>query len=706
MKSLIWKELRENFKWLPLPLLLILGPTALMGPYRLMDMGRLLYASIVAALFGAVLGFLQVYPESQGDKRSLLLHRPLSRSRIFLAKALAGMGLYLLGLGLPFAWVVSLAATPGHVAEPFHWSMVLPWLADILTGLVYYFAGMLAAQAVGRWYGSRCLGLAAGLFCSTVVVAAPEFGYALLAIVLLGGTVAVAAWGSFCTGGVYALQPRVARLALAGTYLMGLFMVGFIAKTQLGRWCTDVGTMDRPLIDRQGRVLNVHQQHEEFHVTDWEGNVPPGLKNEVLDFHALQQMEAPQAVYGGVDLAVRRSYRSWNRTMVKHGNDTKPGNENWFYVSDRGWLVGYDKQTKRPIGAFGPNGFARAGEQQPARFQGPLYHASNFPEALARDYLAFPGGVYRVDFGSRSVSTLFTAVKGQTVLWASRWEDEHQKAILAFVGTDTSIEVIEETGHRVTSLPLAYDGASYHVQGVGRLESPRRYWVWFEPHWYLPPESSQTLTGHLVEYSDAGRELAHRTIPLRPGGTPLCDPRILIFEPTSFIALSGLVTAPAEFALLSGMKQYLVSDVRRSDGGEMWPATTFFFFATQFYLPSVGYLPRTPPGQTWGFASLMLLAALLSGLICFLLCRRYAFAPAVCVSWACCGLLFGPLGLLLLLAVQQWPARLVCTKCCALRVVTLQSCEHCGAAHAVPDPDGTEILEDTTACAQSVLVAR
>ena len=40
---------------------------------------------------------------------------------------------------------------------PYHWRMSLPWLADILSGLVYYFAGMLMAQreragtAAGVW---------------------------------------------------------------------------------------------------------------------------------------------------------------------------------------------------------------------------------------------------------------------------------------------------------------------------------------------------------------------------------------------------------------------------------------------------------------------------------------------------------------------------------------------------------------------------
>jgi len=157
MRSLIWKEWLENLKWVALPALLILGPMALFGPAPIMDYGFLFFVSLFAALFGALLGFLQLYPESQGDKRSLLLHRPLSRSHIFFGKVIAGVGLYLLALGLPLACEVGLAAAPGFISQPFSWRMVLPWLADSLTGFVYYFAGMLMAQRPARWYGSRCL---------------------------------------------------------------------------------------------------------------------------------------------------------------------------------------------------------------------------------------------------------------------------------------------------------------------------------------------------------------------------------------------------------------------------------------------------------------------------------------------------------------------------------------------------------------------
>ena len=71
MKAMIWKEWRENFKWAVLPTLLILGSMALLGVPMLTDSEFLLYVHLVAGLFGAVLGFLQVNGEARGDCRSI-----------------------------------------------------------------------------------------------------------------------------------------------------------------------------------------------------------------------------------------------------------------------------------------------------------------------------------------------------------------------------------------------------------------------------------------------------------------------------------------------------------------------------------------------------------------------------------------------------------------------------------------------------------
>ena len=56
-----------------------------------------------------------------------------------------------------------------------------------------------------------------------------------------------------------------------------------------------------------------------------------------------------------------------------------------------------------------------------------------------------------------------------------------------------------------------------------------------------------------------------------------------------------------------------------------------------------------------------------------------------------------------MLALLDWPAQVACPKCRKLRVVTRDTCEHCGAPHAAPAPDGTEIFESVAATSQPVI---
>src|SRR4029077_7796827 len=212
------------------------------------------YFCLTAVVFGAALGFLQIVFEAHGDKRSLLLHRPLGPSRIFLAKALAGVSLYLLALGIPFVCLETWKATPGNMPAPYHWRMSLPWLADILSGLVYYFAGMLMAQRAARWYGSRGLALAGAFSCSYLVSALPEFWQALVAIGIIGSFVGVAAWGSFVAGGEYASQPRLAKAGLAMTFLAALLILSMLGKQMIGEW-SENGFRWEYGIHRQGSVM-------------------------------------------------------------------------------------------------------------------------------------------------------------------------------------------------------------------------------------------------------------------------------------------------------------------------------------------------------------------------------------------------------------------------------------------------------------------
>jgi hypothetical protein len=164
-------------------------------------------------------------------------------------------------------------------------------------------------------------------------------------------------------------------------------------------------------------------------------------------------------------------------------------------------------------------------------------------------------------------------------------------------------------------------------------------------------------------------------------------------EPSSAHIWFGLATAPGEAVILRGTMNAFESEVRENNGSEMGLLLPFLLTLTQFFLPGVRWLPSAHPGLVFGNLSLMLLAAGVSALICLVLTRRYAFSRWHCIGWTLCGLLWGLVGLLLLLALQEWPARIACLKCGKLRVVTRDTCEHCGAPHVLPAPDGTEIFE-------------
>jgi hypothetical protein len=245
--------------------------------------------------------------------------------------------------------------------------------------------------------------------------------------------------------------------------------------------------------------------------------------------------------------------------------------------------------------------------------------------------------------------------------------------------------------------------ATEEVNIVGRLVNPDRYWVWYFPQWHLPLHTQAARPeATVVVYDSAGRECQPRQqSPARPGVTRLAPLNYseMLVEPSFFQAFSGLATSPAEAIALVGTTSYLESEARR-DPSELPLLLQNLWFTTQAYLPGVRWDQQAHPGLVAGFATSILLAALASGLACFLLPRRYAFSRTRRIGWAVCGLLFGPTGLLLMIALLEWPTQITCPRCRKFRVITRDTCEHCGAAHAVPAPDGTEIFEPTAAMPQ------
>jgi len=151
-----------------------------------------------------------------------------------------------------------------------------------------------------------------------------------------------------------------------------------------------------------------------------------------------------------MDWPTCRSYRNHGRLYVECENESRPGNERWYYAADQGRLLGYDAEFHQFLGSFGPDGFAPAGQPPGERFRGELRYFTRLWEAFPCEYLIFPGGVYDVDFTRRTIRRLFIPAEGDTVVWVSEWTDQREKQSLVIVSTDRSAHVLTPAGAPAT----------------------------------------------------------------------------------------------------------------------------------------------------------------------------------------------------------------------------------------------------------------
>jgi hypothetical protein len=694
VKALLWKELHDNAKWGILLLLLVCGIVAT-GCWSCGITERFLsHVTFVSAVSGCAWGLWQTVFDTQGDRRAYLLHRPLSASWILAGKTLTGGGLYLAAMILPWSIYSLWAAVPGHLPAPFCWQDLLPWLADILTGLVYYWAGILMGVRPGRWYGSRCLGIAAALLCTFVVWNVPEFWHAVVAILTIGGMIAVAAWGSFVSAGDLDRQPRPAKAALACTYLIGLMVVSVEVKVIAESLLVPADVHRNPksgIWDRDGQLIVVDELGiNGYRLTDVAGRE---LRRQIGSSVDLALLRAPSGSWGG---RFSPTYRTMGRHCIPVIGHSLLAGEKWYYLPNEGRVVGYDCANNRFLGSLGPDGFAPPEMQPASRFTEELSVQISIRRVLQVVFLAFPHEVYSVDVQARSVKRLFVAVDGETVSWACPLTEGGEPAtqMQVIIVTDRSVRVVNGSGRESLAAPLAFGTERHGNIAVYRFGNPQRWGVAYAPSLHLGMIQRQTLPTHMLEYDTTGREIARTDLPPRH-----------FFLPSKRQPAFGAVTSPAEAAVLLWALSDSLFGPRPDSVREISQFSSMLFTIVGKVIPDPLELKLERPGKRLLlFGALMLTTAAICAALCLVLSHRLAFSHWRCLAWGLFGLLFGPIGVLLMVAVHDWPARISCPKCRSLRIVNRDTCEHCGAPHAPAPPDGTEIWEPVLNESQQLIV--
>ena len=702
LKAMFWKECRENARWAALALLaLSLG--LVYAWFRLPSgpalpqiwSGENLVLTITTPLIGLALGLLQIMPELRRDQWAFLIHRPASRTTLFFGKVLPGLCLYLVATALPLLGLAIWAASPSHVPAPFDFRFTLAGWAAILAGLPFYFAGLLVALRPARWYGSRALPVLTALLAPAAAASFYEFWTVALVCFLVTAVLGTAAWGSFLTAGEYKEQTKPARFAL------GLALYPAVLVLGVGALMLTFGTYravsqsrsewwrNEQKIDTQGRIYSFsehgldlqHQENKTVTITDLSGHpVAPSMWQNLKQQHKLMDMLTLFVRQSASDYAV--PYQDSSRYVLLLGNDDGTGESNWYYSRRFRQIVRYIPiiGTSPAGGAWraqflGPNGRADAPEQA-GRFPNEMPYPSSIP---GLNVLRFRYALYHYDLTRGTAGLLRDAptsggVQGTVsteqygteqyagVDAASRPTDE--PPVVYFVAADGQITVYTRTGlgirpeatRKLFTTPIAFRVPTY-VQ-VAVTPDRSRFFFWYSP------DSTRRLPDHLVTVSDDGRVLKTEALPLAPipagaarRPTPLDYAPSLLLPPVAVPIAAAYAYVAHHFGWLS------------ADG--LW-------YSREAFLPA--FLGACFSG-------------LLAAVLAWLISRRLGDGRRGRLAWAFGVFWLGGYGVLLLLALRPWPARLPCPNCGRERVVDNEACEHCGGAWARPKRDGTEIFD-------------
>lgn len=192
LKALVIKELRELAG---LVALAVLGAIYILGQltatpvvpwqsnrlyhYPFVSDSSIFYFWLAAGGLAIALGLRQTAWELGQGTYFFLLHRPISRNRIFGLKLLIGGALAMLFSALVILIYAWWAATPGQFPAPFEWSMTTrAWIHWIALPPVYLGA-FLSGIRPARWFGSRLAPLMAAIGAALLASYMPWFWAAL-----------------------------------------------------------------------------------------------------------------------------------------------------------------------------------------------------------------------------------------------------------------------------------------------------------------------------------------------------------------------------------------------------------------------------------------------------------------------------------------------------------------------------------------------
>lgn len=186
MNTLLRKEIRDAVRWLPIGIVLL--GILLTYVCRSTDAPQLSSQLFTvtwfsAMLYGLFLGLMTFLPDEREAARAFLIQRGVAPEQIFRTRILVGLAVYGLGMLIPLGFLAAYLAAIGPERSPVSPRQVVPALAAVVAGSIFYFAGIVIACRSASWFGTRLLPLAVavgGSFLSISILTGTPLWVSLL----------------------------------------------------------------------------------------------------------------------------------------------------------------------------------------------------------------------------------------------------------------------------------------------------------------------------------------------------------------------------------------------------------------------------------------------------------------------------------------------------------------------------------------------
>jgi|JI10StandDraft_1071094.scaffolds.fasta_scaffold00712_8 hypothetical protein len=177
MNALLRKEIRDAVRWLPLGVVLL--GVVLTYVCRSTDAPQLSTQLFTVTwfstmLYGLFLSLVTFLPDEREAARAFLIQRGVAPEQILRTRILVGLAVYGLGMFIPLGILAAYLAAIGPEHSPVSSWQVVPALAAVVAGSIFYFAGIVISCRSASWFGTRLLPLAAavgGSFLSISILA-------------------------------------------------------------------------------------------------------------------------------------------------------------------------------------------------------------------------------------------------------------------------------------------------------------------------------------------------------------------------------------------------------------------------------------------------------------------------------------------------------------------------------------------------------